>query len=176
MTKNVTLAGLAQAQAVYDAPADAITLHYDAARDCDGDPVVYAVLSGDDLCKLPTDLLSGLGIGADRNDVQGDPAFFVGDDETLRLYVDTDVYPNFKADLIDVAEDHGIKLYDAHGDLHHLTGGGPDIAVPDMPAFVHAGFERIDTSFAIAAISQQRMQDMRLIKRAANDDPGPELL
>lgn len=174
MTQIAHLAVLAQAQAFQPPAPEAITLRYDAARDADGDPVVYAVLSAEDLRKVPSDLLSGLGVGADKRDVQGDPVFFVGNDAGLSLYVDTDVFPNFKADLIDIAADLGMPLRDAEGDLKMLCAGGLDMAIPDMPAFVHAGMERIDTAVAIATLELERDQSHRLARKMREDDQGSE--
>lgn len=175
MSQITSLSALAEIQAHHhDTPGD-ITLRYDASRDADGDPVVYAVLHDADLVKLPTDLLSGLGIGADSMDQDGDPVFFVGDETSLRLYVDTDRFENFKADLVDIAEEEGLVLMDARGDLALLRGGGAEISVPDMPAFVHAGMERVETTEAIATIAMQRDMARRQQRRVEHDDPGSQL-
>ncbi|MFG6573550.1 hypothetical protein ACGYLO_18300 [Sulfitobacter sp. 1A13353] len=174
MTHTTSLAGLAKAHELHPPLQDAITLHYDAGVDADGDPVVFAVLHLDDLAKLPTDLLSGLGIGADHDDVNGDPAFFVGDDLSMKLYVDTDAYPAFKADLMDIVEDLGLVLKDAHGDLRLLMGEGNDIATPDMPAFVHAGFERINTAEAIEMLYRERHLEHGYAARRDDDGSGPQ--
>ncbi len=175
MNHTTSLSDLAKSHAVHPPLADAITLHYDAGVDADGDPVVYAVVHMDDLCKLPTDLLSGLGVGADHVDMNGDPAFFVGDDTTMKLYVDTDAYPAFKADLTDIVEDLGLVLKDAHGDLRILLGRGDDIATPDMPAYVHAGFERIDTAEALETLYRERHLEHGYAPRRDEDGSGPQL-
>lgn len=172
MTQHINLAGLALAQAIHQPPMEAITLRYDASRNAANEPVIYAYVTSMDICKLPTDVLSGLGVGADRVENNGDPVFFVGDDEELRLYVDTEVYPSFKADLQDIAEQHGIPLRDAHGDLRALTGSNGDVGLPDMPAFVHAGLERIDCASALATISIERDQMLYAIRKEPNDGPG----
>jgi hypothetical protein len=168
------LAGLAQAQAIPLPYVDAITIRYDAGVDSDGDPVVYAVVDSEDLCKLPVDVLSSLGVGADRQDIDGDPVFFAGNDHVLRLFVDTDAYPSFKADLIDIAEDHGLDLRDAHGDLRALCGGQNDIGKPNMPAFVHAGHERIDSNVALAMLAYERQATPVIYIGKEDDAPGSE--
>lgn len=179
MNQTLNLASLAVAQAIPPDHADGITLRYDASIDGDGDPVVYAVIESSDLCKLPIDVLSGLGIGADRQDQIGDSVFFVGDDASLRLLVDTDVFPSFKADLEDITSDHGITLYNAQGDLHALCGPDGDIIVPNMPAFVHAGMGRIATDVALAMLTEERLEmTARLTTSNGKDDDngfGPQL-
>ena len=175
MTHTTGLEGLGNSQKLHPPLHEAITLHYDAGVDADGDPVVFAVLHMEDLAKLPTDLLSGLGVGADHVDISGDPAFFVGDDMTMKLYVDTDAYPAFKADLMDIVEDLGLVLKDAHGDLRLLMGNGDDIATPDMPAYVHAGFERIDTAEALETLYRERHLTQGYAPRRDEDGSGPQL-
>jgi hypothetical protein len=174
MNHTTSLSGLAKSHALHPPQRDAITLHYDAGIDADGDPIVFAVLGMDDLCKLPTDLLSGLGVGADRIDAGGDPVFFVGDAVSMKLYVDTDSYPAFKADLTDIVEDLGMALLDAHGDLRMLMGSGNDIATPDMPAFVHAGFERINTDEALETLYRERHLQNGYAPRREDDSSGPQ--
>lgn len=174
VTQTISLSDLAAAQAVDPSQDNSITIRYDASRDAGGDPAVYLVLDSSNLCKLPTDILSGLGIGRDHKDVDGDPAFFVGDQDTLRLLVDTDRFQNFKADLIDAAEDHGIMVQDAHGDLRALCGPNGDIGVPDMPSFVHAGLDRIGTQIALSILEMERRDWMMSVNAERDYGSGPE--
>ncbi|HDZ51491.1 hypothetical protein LCGC14_0112400 [marine sediment metagenome] len=175
MNHTTSLSGLAKSHAHHPPQRDSVTLRYDAGVDADGDPVVYAVLGMDDLCKLPTDLLSGLGVGSDRRDAGGDAVFFIGDEVSMKLYVDTDTYPAFKADLTDIVEDLDMTLLDAHGDLRMLMGDGDDIATPDMPAFVHAGFERINTAEALETLYRERHLEKGYAPRRGDDSSGPQL-
>jgi len=174
LTMTLNLAGLATAQAAPLLHDDGITLRYDAGRDSNGDPVVFAVIDSEDLCQLPVDVLSGLGVGPDRADRQGDPVFFAGRNDVMRLYVDTDAFPNFKADLVDIADDHGIRLYDAIGDLKALCGTHGDIAAPDMPAYVHAGFERISSDVALSMLVDQRRDLQSAMPRKDENGSGSE--
>lgn len=170
MFQAVDLSSLAENQSV--PLMDDITLRYDAGQNASGDPVVFMVIDTKHLCQLPTDLLSGLGVGADREDRLGDPTFFVGDESCMKLIVDTDAFPSFKADLIDISEEHGIRLVDAIGDLKMLCGDNGDIGIPDMPAYVHAGMERIDTQVALSALEDER----REFKEGELNGPGSQLL
>lgn len=147
--------------------SDVIVIEYDVARDEDGEPLVYSVISEDSLRHIPSDILAGVGISGEAFR-QGDPAFFVGDDEHLRLYVDVDKFPTFIDDLADQGQEEGLKVFNSIGNLAATMNDAGMIIPPAVPAFVEMGLDQIDNDVAIAQVDVMRI-DAEREKRAARD-------
>ncbi|MFX4300091.1 hypothetical protein [Pseudosulfitobacter pseudonitzschiae] len=151
------------------APPGAIRIRFDAGRQ-GIDPIVYACVNSEDLCRIPPDELSVLGIGADMSDDGGDPIFFMGTTSELHLYVDLDAYPNFQSMLAEIARSNGLCLAIARGDWAAMTDDAGEVVAPDIPGFVRLGYEKVSPDIALVILA-----DMNADLRGGRDDQGPEL-
>jgi hypothetical protein len=143
-------------------------MEFDLGR-AGADPIVYACVNADHLASLPVDELSVLGVGADMSNEAGDSVFFVGDDKDLVLYVDTDDYPDFRNDLGDIANAHGINLSVAEGQWASMLDNSADFVAPDVPGFVSRGYQKIDPDVALVLLEKRAIE-----KRLSDDDQRPE--
>lgn len=150
-------------------PAGAVRIHFDAGRQ-GVDPIIYARVDAADLCRIPTDELSVLGIGSDMPDAGGDPIFFAGNDSDLFLYVDLDAYPNFQSEMAAVVQSRGLCLAIARGDWAAMTNDEGEFIAPDIPGFVSDGYQKISPSVALVIL-----EEMNSEWRKRSDDQGPEL-
>ena len=136
-----------------------IVLRYDAARDGEDQPVVYGFFHDTDLEKLPVDMLSYLGVGADGELTH--KSFFVANDGDMRLYFDTDQFGAFKSDLRDILKGiHGpdgpLSLIEANGDLEFFLTDEGLIDAPDSPCYAYEGMSKIDTDVALSILDGRR--------------------
>ena len=149
-------------------PDNSIAMEFDLGR-AGNDPVVYACINAEDLASLPVEELSVLGIGADMPNKGGDSIFFVGDDQDLFLYVDTDDYPDFREHLGEIVLSHGLNLTVAEGQWADMLDGSADFIAPKVPGFVSRGYEKVDPDIALVLLEKRRLE-----RRISEDDQRPE--
>lgn len=155
--------------------SDVIVVEYDIARDYEGSPVVYSVISEGSLRHVPTDVLAGVGINQGSEFAQGDPAFFVGNSTGTRLYVDTDRFPTFIDDLADWGQEVGLHVFNSLGNLRACMNDEGQIVPPRVPAFVEMEMEQIDTDVALQHIEfmHSDMARDRLAEKDVDDGSSP---
>ena len=147
----------------------AVAVRYDGVN-VDGTNVIYAVVSGEDLARLPEEVMNGLEFAVPGRDgvLRNSPdAFFVGSERDFRLYVNTEAYPDFVDQVGNAAHDVGLTPLIGDGDLRLMTGPDGDISAPRFPAFIENGMGYMSSLRAISHLEHARP--------ARDDYSGPEL-
>lgn len=122
--------------------------------------IIWFVIPGGDLAKLPESVLEGLDLAARRPDgsfTTSKNAFFVSSAAGVSLYVDSDIHEGFLENLASAAEDAGLKVFNARGDIvKNMLGQNGDIDPPLVPAYVANGHSRVPTLESLAIIREMR--------------------
>jgi len=136
----------------------AVVVRYDGVKVEDVD-VIYAVIGGEGLSRLPDSLFRELEFSVrDRDgELRGSPdAFFIGSERHLSLYVNTDAYPDFLDQVRDAAHGAGLTPLIGEGDLRLMTGPGGDLSAPRVPAFVENGMGYVPSLLAMSYLERIR--------------------
>lgn len=131
-----------------------VLIRYDAKLQA-GEPVVFAVLSSEDLAKLPGNLFEELDFEGDDGRAP-DAAFFVENPFSIQLYVDSDRGETFLSAMRTFCDAQGRPVLSAQGDLDLICDASGEINAPEQAAFEQNGYDRIPFRDALDAIAELR--------------------
>lgn len=124
-------------------PAQAVAVEFDGGQ-VDGDQLLYGVLRGEDVRKVPSDLIETL--LSNQEEIEG---FFVGTEGDFSLYFDADHIPEIERACADV----GLQVLTRLDQLHMMSNIEGDLTAPDVPAFVEMGQDYMDHQVALSLLA-----------------------
>lgn len=137
-----------------------VLVRFDGRTDALGEPCIYAVVSTDDMAKLPPDILRGMKMAGSDGEgaIFGSPHLFFVDkpDTGMCLYIDTEMHEGFMPAARTACDAAGIAFLPVKGDLKALENGEGHVAPPSAIAASTNGFRLAPVSRGIEDIHQKR--------------------
>lgn len=138
----------------------AVVVRYDGAMAAKGREVVFAVVSTEDLAKLPADLLQGMNMleTSDEGALVGSRAAFFAEHPAhgTCLYVDTERHESFLVRARQACEADGLGFIPVKGDLLALEDGRGFITPPAKSAAQKNGFPAVSTRDGLDEVRERR--------------------
>lgn len=140
----------------------AVVIRYDGKLASRGREVVFAVVSAEDLAKLPADILQGMNMleTSGEGALVGSRAAFFADHPAhgTCLYVDTERHEGFLVKTRQACDAEGLNFIPVRGDLLALEDGHGFITPPARSAAEVNGFRLVSSRDGLDEVRERRAE------------------